>query len=100
MLHKFLEFLLLCVIVTHGNNDDNNDGEHDTGAFLEALSQAVLDDTERGGDDGGDDEYLEDEVLEDLTDHVTHSACLSLMPGILAITTKKWKVVDLTNKIL
>ena len=78
-LHKLLELFLFRVVIANSDNDDDEDGEKDTRAFLEAVSNTVLDDAQCGGDDGRTDEDLEDEVLEDLTDHVAAGADFPLV---------------------
>ena len=89
LVHEFLKLLLLGIVVTNGHNDDDDDGEHDTRTLLEAFSHTVLDDAERGGDDGGDDEDFEDEVLKDLLDHVANGTSFSFMPRIFTVATNK-----------
>lgn len=48
------------------------------------MSEAILDYTKRGANKSSDTEDSEDEILKDLTDHVTDCACFSHMPLVLS----------------
>lgn len=85
--HQLLELFLFGVIIADGDNDDDKDSEHDTRAFLEAVSPAVFDDAEGCRHDGSHDEHFEDEVLEDLGEHVAKRADFPLMTFVGAIST-------------
>jgi len=78
--HEGLELFFLGVVIDDGDEDDDDDGDDDTSSLLDAVCEAILDDTQRGADNTGDDQDSEDEVLEDLTDHVANCAGFSHMP--------------------
>ena len=71
------------MVVDDRHNDDDNNGNHDTGTLLEAVCPAVLSDAEHYRDDCCHYQYFQNKVVEDFFDHCTDSANLTLMSLVL-----------------
>lgn len=74
----------LGVVIDDGDKDDDDDGDDDTSSLLDTVRKAILDNSQSGTNDTSDDKDSEDEVLEDLTDHVANCAGFSHMPLVCA----------------